>query len=83
MFVELLVGLFGDVSLALCPRQFRDVFVRFLDEFLDFGAHAVEVEEFVVAFLDAFVYVGEVGAEAGYWFQDRRSGAVLVLRLRG
>lgn len=65
LLVELFVCLLCDFGFALCARKFCRVLVGFLDEALDFGAHGVVVEKFVVALFDAFVYVGEVGAETG------------------
>lgn len=74
LVVQLLVGLLGHFGFPLCAGQLGCVFVGFLDELLHLGAHGVVVEEFVVAFLDAFVYVGEVGAEAGDGVEDGGSG---------
>ena len=74
LVVELLVGLLGEFSVLLGAWQLSGVLVGLLDETLDLSAHGVVVEEFVVALLDAFVDVGEVSAEAGYWLQD--SGSV-------
>lgn len=70
LLVELLVGLLGDFGLALGARQLGGVLVGLLDELLHLGAHSVVVKEFVVALLDALVDVGEVGAKAGYRFED-------------
>jgi len=92
LVVEGLVGGFGEVGFALCARQLGGVFVGFFDEFFHAGAGGVVVEELVVAFFDAwgflglewvtwkgerwgrgrstFVYVGEIGAEAGDGFED-------------
>ena len=70
------------LGLAFRAREFCGIFVGFLDEFFDAGAGGVVVEEFVVAFFDAVVDVGEVGAEAGDGFEDGFSG-VKVGILRG
>jgi hypothetical protein len=76
LLVQLLVGMLGHFSFALCARQLGHVLVGFLGELLDLGTHRVVVQELVVAFLDAFVYVGEVGAEAGDGVEDRRASVV-------
>lgn len=70
LLVQLLVGLLGHFGFALGTGQLCNILVRLLDEALDLGAHGIVVEEFVVAFLDALVDIGEVGAEAGDGVED-------------
>jgi hypothetical protein len=82
LFVELLVGLLCHFGLSLCARQFGHVLVGLFYQLLDLGADGVVVEELVVAFLDAFVDVGEVGAEAGDGFEDSRSGGLQSVSLQ-
>lgn len=64
LVVEGFVGGFGHVGFLLGARELGDVLVGFFHQLFHFGARGVVVEEFVVALFDAFVYVGEVGAEA-------------------
>lgn len=86
LLIEGLVGGFGEVGFAFGAGEFGWVFVGFLDEFFDFGAGGVVVEEFVVALFDAWdcsVLVawltlswgeGEVGNE-GWIIGERVRGA--------
>ena len=57
LVVEGFVGCFGEVGVAFGAGEFGGVFVGFFDEFFYFGAGGVVVEEFVVAFFDAWVGV--------------------------
>ena len=73
MLVEGFVGGFGEVGVAFCAGEFGGVFVGFFDEFFYFGAGGVVVEEFVVAFFDA--WMGElvrVWEEWWVWFGGGR-----------
>lgn len=78
MVVEGFVGGFGEVGVAFGAGEFGGVFVGLFDEFFYFGAGGVVVEEFVVAFFDAFGgwVVSEGGGESGSW--EWKSGGVLV-----
>lgn len=74
LLVQGIVCGFRGRGFLLRAGQFGDVFVGLLDEPLYFCAQVVVVEGLVGAFFDAGVYVGEVGAEAGYGVEDCGAG---------
>ena len=53
LFVELLVRCLCHLSFLLGAREFGDILVGLFNELLDFRAHGVIVEEFMIALLDA------------------------------
>ena len=73
LVVEGFVGGFCEVGVAFGAGEFGGVFVGFFDEFFYFGAGSVVVEEFVVAFFDAWVGVvsgdgwGRLGVGGEEW----------------
>ena len=73
LLVEIFVGFLGHVGVLLGAWEFGGVFVGFFDEFSNFGTHRIVIEKLVIAFLDAFVDVGEVGNKARDRFEN--SGA--------
>ena len=83
MVVEGFVGGFGEVGVAFGAGEFGGVFVGLFDEFFYFGAGGVVVEEFVVAFFDAWVGVGWlVRSEewVGSWLLVARGGVGFGLK---
>lgn len=78
LLIQLLVRLTRNFAFLLHARQLGGILVGLLDKTLHLGANAVVVLEASVALFDAFVYVGEVGAEAGYWVKNAVSGEIVL-----